>query len=84
MSVAISRGKDAYNSQIGQKLSDPSASSKTYWSTLKKKILMGRKVPIMPPINNKLKSYFKIKAILTVPLLQNIHPLLTAALHLIR
>ena len=63
VSVAISRGKDDYHSRLAQKLSDPSASSKTYWSILKR-FFNGKKVPIIPPllINNKLESDFKIKA----------------------
>ena len=63
VSVAISRGKDDYHSRLAQKLSDPSASSKTYWSILKR-FFNGKKVPIIPLllINNKLESDFKIKA----------------------
>ena len=63
VSVAISKRKDEYHRQIAQKLSDPSASSKTYWSILKI-FYNGKKVPITPPllINNKLDAYFKIKA----------------------
>ena len=56
VSVAISRGKDDYHSRLAQKLSDPSASSKTYWSILKR-FFNEKKVPIIPPllINNKLE-----------------------------
>ena len=63
VSVAISKRKDEYYRQIAQKLSDPSASSKTYWSILKI-FYNGKKVPITPPllINNKLDADFKIKA----------------------
>ena len=35
VSAAISKGKDEYHRRLAQKLSDPSASSKTYWSILK-------------------------------------------------
>ena len=56
VSAAISRGKDEYHSRLAQKLSDPSASSKTYWSILKR-FFNEKKVPIIPPlrINNKLE-----------------------------
>ena len=56
ISVAISRGKDDYNSRLAQKLRDPSASSKIYWSILKR-FFSEKKVPIIPPllINNKLE-----------------------------
>ena len=55
VSVAISRGKDDYQSRLAHKLSDPSANSKTYWSILKRSF-NEKKVPIIPPllINNKL------------------------------
>ena len=63
VSAAISKGKDEYHRRLAQKLSDPSASSKTYWSILKR-FYNGKKVPIIPPllINNKLESDFKTKA----------------------
>ena len=63
VSAAISRGKDDYHSRLAHKLSDPSASSRTYWSILRS-FFNGKKVPIIPPllINNKLESDFKIKA----------------------
>ena len=63
VSVAICREKDEYHSRLAQKLSNPSASSETYWSILKR-FFNGRKVPIIPLllINNKLESDFKIKA----------------------
>ena len=35
VSVAKPKGMNEYHSRLAQKLSDPSASSKTYWSTLK-------------------------------------------------
>ena len=35
VSVAKPKGMIDYHSRLAQKLSDPSASSKTYWSTLK-------------------------------------------------
>ena len=63
ISVSIPRGKDDYHSRLAQKLSDPNANSKTYWSILKR-FFNGKKVPIIPPlsINNRLESDFKIKA----------------------
>ena len=47
------------------KLNNPKNSSKTYWSILKT-FYNGRKIPIIPPLlkDGKLKSDFKIKAIL--------------------
>ena len=62
VSVAISKDKDEYHSQLAQELSDPSTSSKTYWSILNSE--MGKKVPITSPllVNDKLESDFKIKA----------------------
>ena len=55
--------RDKYHGQLAQKLSDPCASSKTYWSILKR-FYNGRTVAFIPPllINNKLESDFKIKA----------------------
>ena len=63
VSAAISKWKDKYHRQLAQKLKDPSASSKLYWSVLKR-FYNGKKVPIIPPllINNKLESDFKTKA----------------------
>ena len=63
--------RDKYHRQLAQKLSDPCASSKTYWSILKG-FYNGRTVAFIPPllINNKLES-----------LLQNVLPLLTIVLH---
>ena len=57
VSVAISKGKDEYHRQLAQKLSDPSANSKTDWSILKR-FCNGKKVSIIPPllINNMLES----------------------------
>ena len=62
-SVAISKGKDEYHRQLAQKLSDPSVSSKSYWSILKR-FYNRKKVPVVPPllINNKLESEFEIRA----------------------
>ena len=59
VSVAISRGKNDYHSRLAQKLSNPSASSKAYWSILER-LFNEKKVPIIPPllINNKLQSGF--------------------------
>ena len=55
ISVAISRGKDDCYSRLAQKLSDPIASSNTYFS-IWKRFYNGKKVPIFPPllINNKM------------------------------
>ena len=63
MSVAISKGKDEYHRRLAQKLSDPSTSSKSYWSMLKR-FYNRKKVPAIQPllINNKLESHFVIKA----------------------
>ena len=63
ISVAISKGKDEYHRQLAQKLSDPSVSSKSYWSILKR-LYNRKKVPVVSPllINNKLESDFEIKA----------------------
>ena len=63
ISVAISKGKDEYHRQLAQKLSDPSVSSKSYWSILKR-FYNRKKVPVVQPllINNKLESDFEIKA----------------------
>ena len=85
VSVAISRGKDDYHSRLAQKLSDPSASSKTYWSIFKR-FFNGKKVPIIPPIliNNKLNQTLKLKlTVLAVSLLQNVLPLLISVPYLI-
>ena len=85
VSIALSRGKDDYHGQLAQKLIDPSASSKTYWSILKR-FCNGKNVPIIPPlsINNKLESDFKIKAnYFNSFLLQNVLPLLKPAPYLI-
>ena len=60
VSAAIFKGKDEYHQQLAQKLSDPSTSSKSYWSVLKI-FYNGKRVPIIPPllINKKLESDFK-------------------------
>ena len=47
-SVAISRWKDDYHSRLAQKLSDPNASSKTYWSILKR-FFNGKKYQLFRP-----------------------------------
>ena len=80
VSAAISKGNDEYHRRLTQKLSDPSASSKTHWSILKR-FYNGKKVPIIPPllITNKLESEFKTKANYFnsfLSLLQNVLPLL--------
>ena len=48
VSVAISRGKDDYHSGLAQKLSNPSGSSKTYWSIFKR-FFNGKKVKLFHP-----------------------------------
>ena len=60
-SVVTCRGKDEYHSQLAQKLSDPSASSKTCWYIFKW-LYNEKKLPNIPPlsINNKRESDFKI------------------------
>ena len=62
VSVAISKRKDEYRRKLAQKLSDPSASSKTHWSVLKR-FYNEKKVPTIPAllIKNKLQSDFKTK-----------------------
>ena len=84
-SVAISRWKDDYHSRLAQKLSDPNASSKTYWSVLKR-FLNGKKYQLFHPsrsiINWNQTLKFKL-TILTVPLLQNVLHLLTTVPYLI-
>ena len=63
ISVAISKGKDEYHRQLAQKLIDPSASSKSYWSILKR-FYNRKRVSAIPPllISNKLESDFEIKS----------------------
>ena len=63
VSATISKGKDQYHRRLAQKLSDPSASSITYWPILKR-LYNGKKVPIIPPLLNinKLEPDFKIKS----------------------
>ena len=63
MSVAISKRKDEYHRRLAQKLSDPSTSSKSYWSILKR-FYNRKNVPVIQPllINNKLESHFVFKA----------------------
>ena len=48
---------------LAQKLNHPSATTKTYWSNLKR-FYNGKRVPVIPLllINNKLELDFKIKA----------------------
>ena len=56
------RTSDHYN-QLAQKLINPTASSKTFWSIIKA-FVNGRKVPLIPPLNvgNMLVTDFKEKA----------------------
>ena len=63
LSNLIETSKQKYFSKIAKKLSDPSISSKTYWSILKS-FLTGKKVPIIPPIfhENNFNTDFREKA----------------------
>ena len=63
MSNLIETSKQKYFSKIAKKLSDPSISSKTYWSILKS-FLTGKKVPFIPPIfhENNFNTDFREKA----------------------
>ena len=49
LSSLIEISKQEYFSKIAKKLSDPNASSKTYWSILKS-FLTSKKIPCIPPI----------------------------------
>ena len=62
-SNTICKRKSDYYSQLAQKLIDPTASSKTFWSILKT-FVNGSKVPLIPPLNvgNKVVTDFKKKA----------------------
>ena len=59
----ILKRKEDYHCLLSDKLNDPHASAKSYWSTLKT-FYNGKKIPLIPPIlmNNKLISNFKEKA----------------------
>ena len=48
VSVVISKEKDKHHRRLAQNLSDPSASSKTYWSILKD-FIMGKKCQLFHP-----------------------------------
>ena len=63
MLVAKSSRKVEHSYWLAQKLSDPSESSKPNWFILKK-FCKGQNIPIIPSpmVNNRLESYFKIKA----------------------
>ena len=74
LSVAISRGKDDYHSGLAQKLSNPSGSSKTYWSIFKR-FFNGKKVKLFHPFWSIISwnQNLKLKlTILTVSFFQNI------------
>ena len=62
LSSLIKTSKQEYFSKIAKKLSDPSISSKIYWSVLKC-FLTGKKVPYIPPIfhENKFVTNFREK-----------------------
>ena len=62
LSSLIKTSKQEYFSKIAKKLSDPSISSKIYWSVLKC-FLKGKKVPCIPPIfhENKFVTNFREK-----------------------
>ena len=55
--------KNNYYDELANKLSNPSISSKTYWSILKT-FCNNKKIPLIPPIfiGNTLESNFKLKA----------------------
>ena len=63
LSNLIETSKQKYFSKIAKKLSDPSISSKTYWSILKS-FLTGKQVPFIPPIfhENSFNTDFREKA----------------------
>ena len=59
----IQKAKQNYLSKVAKKLSDPSTSTKCYWSLLKT-LLNDKKIPCIPPIfhNNKYIADFKEKS----------------------
>ena len=59
----IQKAKQNYLSKVAKKLSDPSTSTKCYWSLLKT-LLNDKKIPCIPPIfhNNKYIVDFKEKS----------------------
>ena len=63
VSDLIYKKKNDYYNALAKKQSDPTTSSKTYWSILKT-FYNTKKVPIIPPIllENKLESDFFKKA----------------------
>ena len=75
VSVAISRGKNEYHSRLFQKLSDTSASSKTYF-------LIGKKYQLFHSSRSIISwnQTLQLKlTILTVAWTENVLPLLTTA-----
>ena len=76
VSVAKPKGMNEYHSRLAQKLSDPSASSKTYWSTLKS-FYNGKKITNSSTPTDQIISWNQV---LTVSLPQNLLSLLTAIL----
>ena len=79
VSVAISRGKNEYHSRLFQKLSDTSASSKTYWP-IWKIFLIGKKYQLFYSSRSIISwnQTLQLKlTILTVALTENVLPLLT-------
>ena len=63
LSELISTRKNDYNLHLGNKLINPTTSSKTCWYIFKT-FYNGRKIPIIPPLlkNDKLETDFKKKA----------------------
>ena len=63
VSEFVDNAKNNYYDNLANKLSNPSSSSKTYWSILKL-FCNNKKIPLIPPIliGNKLESDFKLKA----------------------
>ena len=59
----VDNAKNNYYDKLANKLSNPSTSSKTYWSILKT-FCNNKKMPLISPIfiGNKLESDFKLKA----------------------
>ena len=62
LSEMIIKQKDDYHCQLSDKLNDPKASAKAYWSILKT-FYNGKKIPLIPliSVNSKLLSKFKEK-----------------------
>ena len=63
VSELVDDAKSNYDDMLANKLSNPSTSSKTYWSILKT-FFNNEKISLIPPIfiGNKIESDFKLKA----------------------